>query len=315
LWLAADHLLQVRMRGYSETYRRFYFGDVQAFTLQRTSRFLAWAISLGVPTALCGIAATAADGIGWVSFWAVLTALLALPLAIHLARGTTCRCTITTALETTQLVALSRVRTARKALEVLRTEIERVQGKATPGTTDVPGFPAPLAEPAVTSAANFAALPASGPPPLPSRRPLRWHQLLAGLLAGDAVLSSAQAISENSWLDAAGMLFAVAEVGLAMAAIIAQGHAGAIASRALRRFPWATLGYLGVLMAIVWVTGIVVGIQQGLAGTAPNNPFLATPSLGPQLPALHIAAVFGYLALALWGWLALRRAVPAGDTA
>src|SRR5437660_10422801 len=36
LYQGADHLLQVASTGYSESYRRFYFRDIQAITIQKT---------------------------------------------------------------------------------------------------------------------------------------------------------------------------------------------------------------------------------------------------------------------------------------
>src|SRR6476620_6663962 len=38
LHLGADHLLQIEHSGYSEDYRRFYFGDIQAFIVRQTNR-------------------------------------------------------------------------------------------------------------------------------------------------------------------------------------------------------------------------------------------------------------------------------------
>ena len=48
LWLGDDHLLQVEsMGGYSETYKRFYFRDIQAIIVQRTRTWVVWNIVLG----------------------------------------------------------------------------------------------------------------------------------------------------------------------------------------------------------------------------------------------------------------------------
>jgi hypothetical protein len=38
LWLGADHLLFVNSTGYTETYKRFYFRDIQTFVVQNTQR-------------------------------------------------------------------------------------------------------------------------------------------------------------------------------------------------------------------------------------------------------------------------------------
>src|SRR5947208_5263032 len=53
LWLGADHLLCVDSTGYTETYKRFYFRDIQAITICRTARRKVWNWSLGVPGVIC----------------------------------------------------------------------------------------------------------------------------------------------------------------------------------------------------------------------------------------------------------------------
>src|SRR5947208_2826726 len=52
LWLAPDHLLAVETSGYTENYRRFFFRDIQAFTIQRTNHWLIYMALFGIPTAL-----------------------------------------------------------------------------------------------------------------------------------------------------------------------------------------------------------------------------------------------------------------------
>ncbi len=37
LWMGADHLLLVDRTGYTESYKRFYFADIQAIVVRRTS--------------------------------------------------------------------------------------------------------------------------------------------------------------------------------------------------------------------------------------------------------------------------------------
>ena len=53
LWLGKDHLLCIDSNGYSETYKRFYFQDIQAVSIRLTQRRQVWNWVLGVPTAIC----------------------------------------------------------------------------------------------------------------------------------------------------------------------------------------------------------------------------------------------------------------------
>src|ERR1700742_3857011 len=52
LWLGPDHLLRIESNGYSESYKRFYFRDIQGFIVQRTTRARSVSISLGAVTFL-----------------------------------------------------------------------------------------------------------------------------------------------------------------------------------------------------------------------------------------------------------------------
>lgn len=313
LWLAADHVLQVRLRGYTEVYRRFYFRDLQLLALQPSPRgYLGWTVALGLPALLATAAAAAGLAPSW-RFWAVLAAIFALPLAVHLARGTTCRCYATTALGTTELVALRRMRAARRSLARIREQVEAVQGTLSQAEQTAPAAAIAMDAGAVPREARhplplpmplplppLPPLPAAGPPALPSRRPLRWHRVLVALLAGDAVLTAVQAASELRVFDFLGLVFAVAEVAAALAAIVAQGRSG-LGPPALRRFPWAVLAFIGGITLIGWVMAMVWGFRQAAAGIAITTPLLPQP-----LEALEVAAIFCYLGLALWGWLAVR---------
>src|SRR5580698_2302749 len=42
LWLGGDHLLLVETSGFTENYKRFYFRDIQAITVQETRRGQVW---------------------------------------------------------------------------------------------------------------------------------------------------------------------------------------------------------------------------------------------------------------------------------
>ena len=53
LWLGKDHLLCVDSSGYTETYKRFYFRDIQAVTLVATKRRDIWNGVLVVPIVIC----------------------------------------------------------------------------------------------------------------------------------------------------------------------------------------------------------------------------------------------------------------------
>jgi hypothetical protein len=136
LWLGPDHLLSVDSTIASESYRRFYFRDIEAFIVRRTVRRQVWnwvllvliLISAG-PFAI----AWRSDGEGGflvaaiciASFWLVF-------MLINTLRGATCQTHIRTAVQLERLPSLSRLPVARKVLARLQPLIIATQGAATP---------------------------------------------------------------------------------------------------------------------------------------------------------------------------------------
>lgn len=138
LWLGADHLLGIDSNGFTETYKRFYFRDIQAVTLRRTRRRLVWNCLLGVLVMLFvagwGFATAVSRDTRWEEIlpWVVITLVLAIPLLINSLLGPTCVCQLRTAVQTEELPSLCRLRKTRKILNRLRPLIAASQGELAP---------------------------------------------------------------------------------------------------------------------------------------------------------------------------------------
>jgi hypothetical protein len=157
LWLGGDHLLCLDATGYTESYKRFYFRDIQAITLRQTNRWIIWAVIQGSVAGLFALSALASQEVTVRWLFAIVAALFFLVLAVNLARGPTCVCHLRTAVQTEPLVSLNRVRRARRVLDRLRPLILQAQGPLAPEdipallqTTTTPGAGAE-ASPAATS--------------------------------------------------------------------------------------------------------------------------------------------------------------------
>lgn len=131
LYLAADHLLQVSSSGFTETYRRFYFRDLQAITLRESMHGKVWNGVWGFLACLPAIAAIQMTGTATVVWWGI-TGIFLLLLAINMARGPTCVCQVQTAVQTRPLRSLNRVRRAGKVIALLKPHLEAAQGALTP---------------------------------------------------------------------------------------------------------------------------------------------------------------------------------------
>lgn len=136
LWQGPDHILLVQNSGFTETYKRFYFRDIQAITVLETNRRAIWNAILGIPFGLCVVGALASAmpnaNIAAVVTWAIFAFIFFLPLLINNIRGTACKCQLRTAVQTEYLGSLSRVRQTQKVLTKIRPLIAAFQGELTP---------------------------------------------------------------------------------------------------------------------------------------------------------------------------------------
>jgi hypothetical protein len=126
--MGSDHLLLVDRTGYTESYKRFYFADIQAIVVRKTN-------SATTVTAVTGSAAVAF--FAWAFSISNMPGRLTLCIiggcfalfALHgLWRGPSCVTHIQTAVQTDQLAAWNRIRAARKGLAALRPRLLEAQG-------------------------------------------------------------------------------------------------------------------------------------------------------------------------------------------
>jgi hypothetical protein len=127
LYVGADHLLQVSSAGFSETYKRFYFRDIQAITLRKTYVGKAVNAVLGATVAVFAVPAFFTSPPVTVVL-ACFAAFFAIGLGANIAFGATCICHLRTAVQHEKLHSLSRLRRAQRVLEQLRLRIAEVQG-------------------------------------------------------------------------------------------------------------------------------------------------------------------------------------------
>jgi hypothetical protein len=141
LWLGPDHLLSVETNGYTETYKRFYFRDIQAILIQQTKSYLWGNIVCGLLSlpfliiTLLAVMVAPKNASGWdggtiggVVFLGCIAGLFLLILVLNLFHGRTCKVFIRTAVQIEQLPSLNRVRKAGRVLSKIRPLIAAAQG-------------------------------------------------------------------------------------------------------------------------------------------------------------------------------------------
>jgi len=124
LWLGSDHILVVYSNLFSQTYKRFYFKDIQSITVRKTKIHMIWN---GIWGGLTIISAQFLWG-GWSPVPLIFSGFFLLGLLLNGLRGPNCWCHIQTAVQTEKLPALHYWRTALKTINGIRPLIERVQG-------------------------------------------------------------------------------------------------------------------------------------------------------------------------------------------
>lgn len=132
LWLGADHLLSVESTGYLESYKRFYFAEIQALIIRKTRMGFIVNVVLGVLTVLFAVGAIAnSSENGLVIMFVIFLTICISALVINTLLGPTCTCHIKTAIQTERLFSVRRLRTVQKVVAKIRPLIEAQQGLIT----------------------------------------------------------------------------------------------------------------------------------------------------------------------------------------
>jgi hypothetical protein len=162
LWLGPDHLLVVTSSGFSESYQRFYFRDIQAFAVADSVRFAVYNAVAGSVLGFLGLIALINTllGKGLSGFILVPAAPALIVLAWNLFLGRTCKVTLLSGVQSVALRPLSRFRRTRKVFARIVPLIEAAQTAL---------VPPPLAEhPDETAAPAAATAPTLDPGPTPA---------------------------------------------------------------------------------------------------------------------------------------------------
>lgn len=323
LWLGKDHLLSIETEGYTESYKRFYFRDLQAITLRKTVRMLVLAIVLGLFAAFFGWLTLIADAAEAKWILGVITGVFAVPFVLNLIYGPTCACHLRTAVQTEEVPSLGRVRRARKIIARLRPLIAAAQGDIHP--EQIPLLVQELATaPARSSPADdpnappviWPAAPAREPAPL---RPYRSkaHLVLSGLLLADLPMTVPHFFVQAGWLDILSMLLLLATVGAAIFAIVKQQRTDLPAG--LKSLPWISIGSMALALVVGMGYGFVLAVSQpdAIQNLSPmSDPFF----MGMTFVTTTLSVILGTLGL-LWlrrfraGAAAHSSPPPAGTSA
>jgi hypothetical protein len=128
LWLADKYLLAVQSTGYTETYKRFFFSEIQAFIIQRTKGALWFTLGCGAVFTLCLLVAVLSDQSEVQILFGVLAGLALAAMVTGLVWGPNCNCYIKTAVQTDRIPSIRRLRQAQRILARIQPLINAAQG-------------------------------------------------------------------------------------------------------------------------------------------------------------------------------------------
>lgn len=129
LYLGPDHILAVQASGFAETYKRFFFADIQAVIVRKTAVGQIWNGVWGAIALFFALIAIAVDDNPGSFVLGGIAALFLLGLLVNVLLGPMCACHVKTAVQTERLTAISRMRTAARLLDRIRPLIVAAQGE------------------------------------------------------------------------------------------------------------------------------------------------------------------------------------------
>lgn len=303
LWLADDHLLQVETEfGMVESYKRFYFRDLQACLIRPTRDvfyggiifsaliilFLLWAWGTG-------------PGPGRVIL-VVLSVALAVIAIWQQLFGRNCVCHFKTAVQTEEIPSLKRLGRVQEILGRIRPLIAQAQGEVSRG--QLAADYGVLLEQANSSPGNAGSLVGRVLASTVAYRS-RAHQILFFALLADAAISLVILFWHHLALIALSALVGLIYLGATVLALVKQ-H-GTNLNRAVRGLTWVVAVYAGLSYLVSYIVMMVMGPAQNLDGTqldyfkalAELDPFATTWWLVLLLAHLFGSAILGALGL-LW---------------
>ncbi|MDY6854111.1 MAG: hypothetical protein SWO11_05285 [Thermodesulfobacteriota bacterium] len=239
LWLGPDHLLSIDSRIFSEDYKRFYYKDIQAIITYKLNHWKIINIILGSLSAILLLMAFFNEGVISILF-SVLGGLFFLFFVIYLLRGSNCACHIKTAVQTERLPSLYRLRKARKAIGLLRSRIENVQGRLTSEAIKE-GIPRILQE----KPQPYRLRPSA--PPLTDEKG-HWHEVLFYLLLSSGLFCIIDIFYNHITLIFIGSVFFAVIIIVVIISLVKQQNSNI--TSALRKLTWVSLAWVCINFAI-----------------------------------------------------------------
>jgi hypothetical protein len=304
LWEGEDHLLVAEVTGYVETYKRFFYRDIQAVVVQETRGRLFGNLILCAAGALAGWPALTYPEA--VSTMLPVVAFFLLFAMVNTLMGPTCAVRLVTAVNVERLRSLQRARAARKFVARVAPRIDAAQGRI----DDIDALlqnmaPEQASLPAQPSAAQGERAEES---PMAS---LRFHRLTAACLVGLCLAILLHVLFHNAATVVAECIALVALLLSSVLALIAQR--GRLILPSLRRWTLAVFAFELGLYGLAYVLMIVASMRVGKNEVTPyHRMFRELTDMSSDglfsVFTMHIAVAAGGLVLLVTGLAVIQAA-------
>ena len=130
LWLGPDHLLKIERSASRESYKRFFYRDIQAIFIEESSRryFLSIFALAAVAIVFLLTLSLSRSAISGLPTALLISSPFAAGIVINLALGRTSQAVLVTAVGTEPLSSFSRLQRSIAAMERIRAEVAKAQG-------------------------------------------------------------------------------------------------------------------------------------------------------------------------------------------
>jgi len=256
LYCGQDHILSVNSQGITEDYKRFYFRDIKAIIIRKTSTHEIMTAIYSILFLI--ILAIAIKEKTSIFFW-VLLGIPAVLLVLELFLKATCVCHLLTAVQREELPSLRRIKNARKVIQILKPLIENAQGFL--GTDELRLKLArehfqtmPVNEQPKVSDQVSSAVPGS-------KQSTIFHLVLFLLMMANGIIIAIWMPYQSQYFNTALSIMYVCISVMTFAAMVAQAKYKV--SRDLKALVYAALGYVVSGYLFVNVIGFIIGFRYG----------------------------------------------------
>ncbi len=267
LWLGNDHLLHVSDQWFTETYKRFYFRDIQAIMLRKTRAGKIINLVCGLVALLvflfplAGKLYWAWDAAGMI-VGGCFGGFFLLIVVVNSLMGPTSSCKLKTAVQSEELPSLARLWRARKVLRILRARIDAEQGVLS--QEEIASNREAILAAGALGAGN--PLKAAGPPELMRHCDDRFHAAMLYILLFDGVLTIINIFIQNKLIDAISACVLLGGITCMTTALFKQQRSDLPSG--LKNLTWATLAYTVAFMIVAIGYGVILALENpGKIGT------------------------------------------------